>query len=110
MKRGGSMRGVHTDNDTAEMATKRRRAAIGEEAALGNAYRKDQRLCLHVPFARFRNIVRALAQRNGVSIGAAASAWVADWSKQANQLAKNQTRPQSKICVLPDGTKVFYGN
>lgn len=110
MSRGGPMRGVHADNETAETATKRRRAAISEETALGNAYRKDRRLCLHMSYAKFRNIVRALAQRNAVSIGAAASAWVTEWSRQANQLAKNQARRQSKVRVLPDGTKVFYGS
>lgn len=111
MARKGSMRGVHADNGTAEAATRRRRAALGEEAILGQAYGQDKRLCLHVPYGKFRNIVRDLARKNDVSLGAAAASWVARWSQQADRLAKNSARnPESKFRVLPDGKRVFYGS
>src|SRR5437879_4273759 len=79
-----------------------------DTATYGSALSK--RLCLHVPYAKFCNIVRELARKNNVSIGAAASAWVARWAQQADQLVRNSTRaPKKEIRILSDGRKVFYG-
>src|SRR4051812_40448363 len=111
MSRRGGMRGVHTDNNVAEAATRERRAAISEETALGRAYRKDPRLCLHVPYAKFCSIVRGLTRKKNASIGAAALAWVERWSLQADRglATKDARKPVKTVRILPDGRKVFYG-
>lgn len=111
MSRNGSMRGVHIDNETAETATRQRRAALREDAALGRAYSRDKRLCLHVPYAKFRNIVRTLARANNISVAAAATAWITRWSLQADRQATKLARDSKKaVRTLPDGRRVFYGS